>query len=64
LRRFQQGRTDLFDYPASGRPLTNDRNDAFDSMLAENPLGSWKVLRRNFRIGKTTCLWIVHDKLV
>jgi hypothetical protein len=38
-----QGRTDLFDSPKSGRPLTNDRAGAIGPMLEERPFSSCKV---------------------
>jgi histone-lysine N-methyltransferase SETMAR len=61
--RFMQGRTDLFDDPRSGRPLTHDLAEAISSMLGERPFSSCKVLSRHFRIAKATCLRILHDKL-
>jgi transposase len=62
-RRFQQGRTDLFDDPRSGRPLTHDLGEAIRSVLEERPFTSCKVLCRHFRVGKATCLRILHDTL-
>jgi transposase len=62
-RRFLAGRTDLFDDPRSGRPLTHDLGQAIRSMLDERPFSSCKVLCRHFRIGKATCLQILHDTL-
>jgi hypothetical protein len=51
--RFPQGRTDLFHDRRSGKPL----------MLAERRFGSCKVIGRQFRIGKTTCLEPLQNKL-
>jgi hypothetical protein len=39
-RRFHQGRTDLFDDPRSGNPLTNGLARAIESMLEEKPFSS------------------------
>jgi hypothetical protein len=61
--RFLQGRTTLFDDPRSGRPLTQDLAEAVRSMLAERLFTSCRILCRHFRIAKTICLWIFHDKL-
>jgi transposase len=36
LRCIHQGRTDLFDNPRSGRPLTNDLAGAIGSMLGRS----------------------------
>jgi transposase len=52
LRRFHQGRTDPFDDLTSGTPLRNDLVGAIGSMLEERPFSSFKVLCRQFRIGK------------
>jgi hypothetical protein len=62
-RGFQQRRTDLFDDPRSGWPLTNDLGEAIASMPTERPFSLYKVLCRHFPIGKTACLRILHDKL-
>jgi hypothetical protein len=43
--------------------LTNDFAVAIGSMIEERPFSSCKVLCRHFRIGKTTCLQILHNKL-
>jgi hypothetical protein len=61
--RFLQGRTDLFDDPRSGRPLTHDLAEAIRSMLTERPFSSSKMLSRHFRIANATCLRIRHDQL-
>jgi hypothetical protein len=62
-RYFHQKRTDLFDDPMSGRPLTNDVTDTIGSVLQERPFSSCEVLCRHFRIGRLTCLQILHSFL-
>jgi histone-lysine N-methyltransferase SETMAR len=62
-KHFTQKRTSLCDYPRSGRPLTNDPAEAIASMLKERPFLSCKVLCRDFRIAKASCLRILHDDL-
>jgi transposase len=62
-KRFREGRTDLFDDPRSGRPMTHDLGQAIRSMLVERPFTSCKVLCRHFRVAKGTCLRILHDEL-
>jgi transposase len=62
-KRFREGRTDLFDDPRVGRPLTHDLAEAIRSVLTDRPFTSCKVLCRHFRIGKATCLRILHDAL-
>jgi transposase len=61
--RVLQGRTDLFDDPRSGRPLTHDLAEAIRSMLTERPFSSCKMLSRHFGIAKATGLRILHDQL-
>jgi hypothetical protein len=41
----------------------DDLAGAIGSTLEEKPFSSFKVLCRHFRIGKATCLRILHDKL-
>jgi hypothetical protein len=62
-RRFHQGRTDLFGDPKPGIPLTNDFARAIGPLLKERPFSSCTLLCPHFRIGKATCLQILHDKL-
>jgi hypothetical protein len=57
---FQEGRTDLID---DRRPVTPDLAEAIQSMLAERPFLWCKVLCRHLRIGKATCLRILHNDL-
>jgi hypothetical protein len=61
--RFHQGRTELFDDPRSGRPQQNDLAGALGAMLEEFPFISCKRLCIHFRIGKSTCLRILHEVL-
>jgi hypothetical protein len=61
--RFREGRTDLLDDPRVGCPLAHDFAEAIRSVLAGRPFPSFKVLCRHFRIGKATCLRILHDAL-
>jgi hypothetical protein len=62
-RPFHQGRMYLFDDPRSGSPLANDLAGTVSSVLKEKPFSSCRMLCRHFRIGKTMCLRILHDKL-
>jgi transposase len=62
-KRFQEGRTDLIDDRRPERPVTDDLDEAIQLMLAERPFLSWKALCRHFRIGKATCLRILHNDL-
>jgi hypothetical protein len=60
--RFHQRRTNLFEDPRSGSPLTNGLVGAIGSRLEEWPFSSCEVLCRHFQIEKSTCLRILHDK--
>jgi transposase len=60
-KRFHEGRTDLIDNRRPGRPVTHDLAEAIQSMLAERPFLSCKVLCRHLRIGNATCLRIPHN---
>jgi transposase len=62
-KRFQEGRTDLIDDRGPGRPVTHDLAEAIQSMLAERPFLSCKVLCRHLGIGKATCLQILYNDL-
>jgi hypothetical protein len=62
-RSFQQEKTDLSDHSSRGRHFTNDFGKSISSILAERPFSSCKILSRHLRIGKTTCLRILHKKL-
>jgi transposase len=53
-KRFREGRTDVFDDPRGGHPITQDLAEAIRSVLTERPFTSCKVLCRHFRIGKAT----------
>jgi hypothetical protein len=62
-KRFQDGRTSLYDDPRCRRPFTNDWAEAMSSMLKKRPYISCEVLCRHFRIAKGTCWRILHDML-
>jgi hypothetical protein len=62
-RRIHQSRADLFHDPRSGRPFTNGLAGARGFVLDKRLFRSSKALSRHFRIGKATCLRILHDKL-
>jgi hypothetical protein len=59
-KRFREGRTDLFDDSRVGCHLTHDLAEAIRSVDTERPFISCKILWRHFRIGKATCLRILH----
>jgi transposase len=61
--RFRDRRTELSDDPRSGRPRRSDLAEAISSMLAERPFLSCKLLVRQFRIAKATCLRILREDL-
>jgi hypothetical protein len=63
-RRFHQGRTDLVYDLRSGRPLANDLAGAIDSVLEERPFRLYKLLCCRSRIGKATCMRVLHGKPV
>jgi hypothetical protein len=58
-----EGRRDFVDDRRSGTPLTHDLAEIIHSVLEGRPFASRTVLCRNFRIGKATCLRILHDSL-
>jgi transposase len=60
---FAEGRTALDDDRNSGRPLRNNESEIISSMVEEAPFHSWKVLCRQFRIARTTCLRIQREKI-
>jgi hypothetical protein len=59
--RFQNGSEDLFDFIRSSKPSRSDLAAPIQSLLF--PLISCKVLCRKLKIGKATCLRVVHDDL-
>jgi hypothetical protein len=61
--RFHQKRTDLFNHPRSGRPLTNDLAGTIGCVLEEKLFSSCKMPCFHFQIGRTTWFGILHDKL-
>jgi hypothetical protein len=61
--RFQDGSDDLFDLAGSGRPSSSDFMAHMQSLLQQFPFISCKVLSRKLKIGKATCLRVLHDDL-
>jgi hypothetical protein len=62
-QRFINGRTKFYDNPRSRRPSHNDLAQALSALLQQCPFTSCKRLCVHFRIGKATCLCILHDVL-
>jgi hypothetical protein len=61
--RFQDGSDDLFDLARSGRPSRSDHAAPIQLLLHQFPFISCKVLCRKLKIGKPTCLRVLHDDL-
>jgi transposase len=61
--RFQDGSDDLFDFARSGRPSRNDLAARIQSLLQQFPFISCKAFCRKLKIGKATCLRLLHDDL-
>jgi hypothetical protein len=61
--RFQDGSDDLFNLACSGRPSRSDLAASIQSLLQQFPFISCKVLCRKLKIGKATCLHVLHDDL-
>jgi hypothetical protein len=61
--RFQGGSDGLFDVARFGRPSRSDLAALVQSLLQQFPFISCKVLCRKPKIGKTTCLRVLHDDL-
>jgi hypothetical protein len=62
-RRFQDGSDDLFDLALSGRLSRSDLAAPIQSLLQQFPFISCKVLFCKLKIGKATCLSVLHDDL-
>jgi hypothetical protein len=62
-RGSQQGRTDLFGHRRSRKLVMNDLGETISVLLAERAFSSCDVLCRHLRVGKATCLRILHEKL-
>jgi transposase len=60
---FQDGSDDLFDWARSGRPSRSDLAAPIQSSLQRFSFTSCKVRCRKLKIGKATCLLILHDDL-
>jgi hypothetical protein len=58
--RFQAGRTDLMNDPRPRRPVAQNLAEAIQLMLRERPFMSCKILCWHLRIGRATCLRILH----
>jgi transposase len=59
--RFQDGSNDLFDFALSGKPSRSDLATPIQSLLQQFPFISCKILCRKLKIGKATCLRVLHD---
>jgi hypothetical protein len=60
---FQDGSDDQFDLARYGKPSCSDLAAPVQSLLQQFPVISWKTLCRKLKIGKLTCLLILHDDL-
>jgi hypothetical protein len=58
---FQEGSHDLFDLARSGRPSPSDLAALIQSVLQQFPFISCNVLCHKLKIGKATCLRVLHD---
>jgi transposase len=58
---FQEGRIEFIDDPRRERPVTQDLAQAVQSMFTEQLVMWCKFLCRHLRIGKATCLRILHN---
>jgi transposase len=54
--RFKDGSDDVFDLAHSGRPSPSDLAARIQSLSQQFPFISFKVLCRELKIGKATCL--------
>jgi transposase len=61
--RFQDGSDDLVDLTCSGRPSRIDLAAPIQPLLQQFPFISCKLLCRELKIGKATCLHVLHDDL-
>jgi hypothetical protein len=61
--RYQGGSDDLFDLTRSGGPSRSDIAALIQSLLQQFPFISCKVLCCKLKIGKKTCMYVVHDDL-
>jgi hypothetical protein len=60
---FLQGRTELGDYPRSGRPANSGLAQLIAELIQECPFLSCKILYKHVRISKEKCLIFLHEKL-
>jgi transposase len=63
MLRFQDGLDGLFDLTRSRRPSGRDLAAPIQSLLQQLPFISCGVLCRKLKIGKATCLRVLHDNL-
>jgi hypothetical protein len=61
--RFQDGSDDLFDLTRSGRPSHSDLAAPLQLLFQQFPFISCKVLCRKLKIGRATCLRVLHADL-
>jgi transposase len=61
--RFRVGRTKLSNDPRSRRPRESDGATGISAMLEERPFVSCKLIARQFRVAKTTCLRMLREDL-
>jgi hypothetical protein len=61
--RFLDGSEDLFDLARSGRLPRSDLATPIQQLLQQFPFISCKVLCHKLKIGKATCLRVLHDDL-
>jgi transposase len=61
--RFQDGSDDLFDLTRSRRPSRSDLAAPIQSLLQQFPFILCQILCHKLKIGKATCLRVLHDNL-
>jgi transposase len=60
---FQDASDNLFDSARAGRPSRSDLAALIQLLLQQFPFISCKILCRKLKIGKATCLRVLHDDL-
>jgi hypothetical protein len=61
--RIQDASDDLFDLVRSRRPSRSDLAALIQSLVRRSPLVSCKVVYRKLKIGKVTCMRVLHNDL-
>jgi hypothetical protein len=61
--RFQDGLDDLFDLACFGRPCCSDLAAPIQALWQQFPFISCKILCCKLKIGRATCLPVLHDGL-